>query len=367
MKIAINHRILADKSKSLYLDYYLNGKRIREFLKLYLLPGKTSDVTIKNKESMDKAKQIAHNRGIEMVANNYSQYDITPNHKKNVDFIVFYEKFLAGYTGKDIRIVKYSLVKFKDFISQKGHKTISGNEITESLCKEFKQYLESNLNGETPYNYFTKFKRVLKEAQEQKIINSNPADKIKNNKSGGLKKSILNIDEIAQLARTPHNNTNIRKAFLFCLNTGLRYCDVKEMKWNNIDSQSQKLVLTQAKTKHSSVMSQVNIDLNNNAIRLIADRGKPDEPVFKLPDSIQGSIKSLKVWCRNAGIEKNITWHSARHSFAVNLLRSDVAGADIKTVSSLLGHSSLKHTEKYLHVVNELKAQAVNRLPEFEV
>lgn len=51
--------------------------------------------------------------------------------------------------------------------------------------------------------------------------------------------------------------------------------------------------------------------------------------------------------------------HLARHSFAVNLLN---AGTDIKTVSSLLGHASIKMTEKYLHVIDQRKQKAINKL-----
>ncbi len=63
-------------------------------------------------------------------------------------------------------------------------------------------------------------------------------------------------------------------------------------------------------------------------------------------------LKSLKHWVKLAGIQKHITWHCARHSFAVNILNN---GAIIKTVASLLGHSGLQHTEKYTRAVDELK------------
>ena len=53
-------------------------------------------------------------------------------------------------------------------------------------------------------------------------------------------------------------------------------------------------------------------------------------------------------------------FHCARHSFAVNILNN---GANIKTVSSLLGHSGLKHTEKYTRAVDKLKEEAINSLP----
>lgn len=58
-----------------------------------------------------------------------------------------------------------------------------------------------------------------------------------------------------------------------------------------------------------------------------------------------------------------ITFHCARHSFAVNILNN---GANIKTVASLLGHSGLKHTEKYTRAVDKLKEEAINSLPELK-
>ncbi|WP_281513509.1 tyrosine-type recombinase/integrase, partial [Bacteroides acidifaciens] len=58
-----------------------------------------------------------------------------------------------------------------------------------------------------------------------------------------------------------------------------------------------------------------------------------------------------------------ITFHLARHSFAVNILNN---GANIKTVASLLGHSGLKHTEKYTRAVDKLKEEAINSLPELK-
>ena len=56
-------------------------------------------------------------------------------------------------------------------------------------------------------------------------------------------------------------------------------------------------------------------------------------------------------------------FHQSRHSFAVNILNN---GANIKTVASLLGHSGLKHTEKYTRAVDKLKEEAINSLPELK-
>ena len=59
-----------------------------------------------------------------------------------------------------------------------------------------------------------------------------------------------------------------------------------------------------------------------------------------------------------------VLFHCARHSFAVNILNN---GANIKTVASLLGHSGLKHTEKYTRAIDSLKQEAINSLPELKL
>ena len=85
--------------------------------------------------------------------------------------------------------------------------------------------------------------------------------------------------------------------------------------------------------------------------------------IFNLP-SYESCSKSAKRWAKRAGINKHISWHCARHSFAVNILNN---GANIKTVASLLGHSGLKHTEKYTRAVDKLKSEAINSLPELNI
>jgi len=56
-------------------------------------------------------------------------------------------------------------------------------------------------------------------------------------------------------------------------------------------------------------------------------------------------------------------FHMSRHSFAVNILNN---GTNIKTIASLLGHSGLKHTEKYTRAVDKLKEEAINSLSELK-
>jgi len=102
--------------------------------------------------------------------------------------------------------------------------------------------------------------------------------------------------------------------------------------------------------------------LNDGLLSLIGKSltENKEEFIFHLP-SYNMCLKALRHWTARSGITKHITWHCARHSFAVNILNN---GANIKTVASLLGHSGLKHTEKYTRAVDKLKEDAINSLPE---
>jgi integrase/recombinase XerD len=362
MSVQLRKKTCAGGKQSLYLDIYHNNERHYEFLKLYLFRARTPEQKEKNDEIKELAESIRAKRALELQA---KDYDYTPAFKKNIDFISYYENFANHYRNKDIRLVRCSLNHFKLFIKANGFDDgINTRFIDGDLCKKFREYLQENLNGETISNYFKKFKQVVSKAHEENILKKDFTKGIIITKDEGLKKQVLTIDEIQKLAQAHCANGDVKRAFLFCLHTGLRWCDVELVKWRNINNN--KLSIIQKKTKNNSNKASLPMPLNNTAIRLIGERGKPDDKVFILP-SHTSCLTNLRGWVKNAGIEKHITWHCARHSFAVNLLDSEVVGADLKTVSGLLGHSDTQQTEKYLHYIGERGKQAVNKLPEINL
>lgn len=110
--------------------------------------------------------------------------------------------------------------------------------------------------------------------------------------------------------------------------------------------------------EQSKTERAVNINLNSTAIKLLGERTKTKELVFSLPTA-NGANKTLKAWVKRAGLDKKITWHNARHSFGTNLIYH---GADVTTASILLGHSTLKHTQRYVTAAKELKEKATDSL-----
>jgi integrase/recombinase XerD len=357
MGVALRKKVNKDNTTTLYLDIYHNGKRSYEFMQHLRLATKPASPIERqtNKDNLDLAKKIKAKREHELES---SEYDITPAFKQKIDFIAFYQSFIDGYTKKDKRVVEASLGKFIAFLNASDIKNLTTNQVDENLANDFKTYLIDNLNGESPANYFKKFKMVIKNGVRKKIFLVNPAQDLSISIKGSIKKQVLSNDEIQLLASTPITNNEVKRAFLFSLFTGLRYCDIKNIKWQNIDFKNGLLNIVQQKTSEL-----VTLELHQTALQILGKPAKPNDLIFNLPSHTACS-KNLKNWCIKAEINKKITWHCARHSFATNLI---FYGADVNTASKLLGHNSLRYTERYTHIVKSLKVKAINNLPAVEM
>ncbi len=358
MAVYLRKKKLSGGRQSYYLDIWHGEKRYYEFLKLYTTKSKNPIDKKTNEAMRELAESIRAKRSQELAA---SDHDYIPKFKRDTDFLAYFQAFKEAYKNKDIRLVTGALKYFTTFLNDKGIKYLPIKKLDEQLCRDFKNYLESKVHGETISNYFKKFRAAIQAAVKEKLLLTDVSENVKIVKSDGLKKDILNQDEIILLSKAKCGNDQVKRAFFFSLNTGLRFCDVKALTWQNIDNE--KIRFTQAKTKNTSKAANLTIDLNKTALNMISGRGKPDELVFTLP-SHTACLKDLENWVKAAKIEKHITWHCARHSIAVNLLDN---GTDVKTVASVLGHSGLAHVDKYLRVIDERKKQAVNRLVEISI
>ena len=87
-----------------------------------------------------------------------------------------------------------------------------------------------------------------------------------------------------------------------------------------------------------------------------------DTLVFTLPSHTM-CLKALRRWTKRAGIDKHITWHCARHSFGTNMAATAAQkGFSVRVVQEMMGHSSLRYTERYTRVVDEQKKKAMAEL-----
>ena len=374
-------KILADGRESLFLDYYFGYQMVysekldrqvakkdrrREYLKLYLWQApRTPFERQQNKDTLELAKKIRFERGQELLE---AGEGYRLRQKRELNFFDFIQTYYDTYTKGDKRMIKAAKKRFTDFIAleyPQYKERISPERITPDMMEHFVEYLQSTSKGEGALTHWKRWKKIVKAAVKKDVLSKNPCEDIVcKADEEALKKDILSVEEIQRLARTtyPGQNPETRRAFLFTCYTGIRFCDIKDLTFANVDFANGALTFNQKKTKGHSSKSYVTIPLNEWLFSLIgeASTNDPGEKIFKLP-SQSVCLKALKRWTVKAGIKKHITWHCGRHSFAVNILNN---GANIKTVASLLGHSSLQHTEKYTRAIDSLKQEAINSLPE---
>jgi len=365
------------RTESLTLEYNMGSHRAsgtsyrkRECLHLYLVTNPRDPMQRQqNRDTIELARRIRWEREQEFLQNREG-YRLKKERK--VNFLDFCQQYIDSYTKKDVRMITLARNRFSDFLAAQNMldpKLLTAEEITPDLIRRFVDYLHTRSKGEGAKTIYKRFKKIVKSCIEAGYMKSDPCKGITCAADEDvLTKDWLTMEEVQQLIAThyPQENVMVRNAFIFCLYTGVRWCDVKDLTFGNIDVSAKMLRFEQVKTKGHSSKSWVYIPLNDGLLNLVGQPPKgqgKDARIFRLP-SYESSCKSVKYWVKKAGIDKHISWHCARHSFAVNILNN---GANIKTVSSLLGHSSLRHTEKYTRVVDKLKEDAINSLPELKL
>jgi len=319
--------------------FAVKHNRRKENLSLYLIDKpRTPAERQQNKETLELATKIRAEREQEFKE---SMLGYRLKKDRTVNFLDYFQAYINSYTKKDIRMVQIALSRFKDFLKEQ----YPMNEFSikpELITKEMMDAIDHDVMLKDPC------KSVTCKVDSQM-----------------LRKDVLSPEEIQKLAACHYDNENpnVRRAFIFCLYCGLRFCDVKDLTYKNVDYANRLLKFEQSKTKGHSASSGVVIPLNDGLLSIIGEAPADKNClIFDLP-TYESCCKSVKRWVKRAGIDKHISWHCARHSFAVNILNN---GANIKTVASLLGHSGLKHTEKYTRAVDKLKEEAINSLPELK-
>lgn len=261
-----------------------------------------------------------------------------PSHKFKSNFLEYYEEYVEQHKRKGNRHLTNSLKQFKRFV---GSDFIAPLEITENLCKRFRQYLLDKYTGETPGGYYARFKWVIKAATSDGYFQRNPTEHVaaKCNPSARLKEN-LEVEEYLLLLNTPCLNEEVKAAFIFCCYTGLRWVDVKQLEWKDIKDGLLTTRIIQAKTGRPVMLTLHPIaqSILEKQKRKAAGKGY----VFSLPTA-DGANKVVEGWVKAAGIDKYITWSCARLSFSILLQDKNV---DEATVAYLMGHTTTEQVRK---------------------
>ena len=317
-----------------------------------------------NKEILALAQKIKEEKGQQLLEDKEG-YRLK---QSGINLYDYFANFIKTAKVADTRLLESALRNFQTFMADEYPQfanRIEAKNLSKDMMQKFAYYIEDNHKGEGIRTYWQRFKRLINYAVEQKVIKKSPCIGIKVRVTNDiLGKDILSKEEIQTLFATHYDKENpiIRRAFALTCFTGIRYCDVKRLTYGDVDFSNKLLTFRQSKVAHDSGVSGVTIPLNDVLLSIIGDKptgAKDSDLIFALP-SLEMCLKALKHWAARAGIDKNLTWHSGRHTFATLILNN---GANIKVVSELLGHSTLKHTQIYVRALKDQKQKAISSMP----
>lgn len=381
MKITLRSKPVANGSRSLFLDYYEKGKRTYEFLRLYLIPEVNEQAKRENENALKKAQAIKAERTLHpdtIPTDESKQKEKTQLAKDKNNKVTFLE-WMDEYQQMMLNNGTYSKAAInqtktvRDAVCQHlasiRKKDILLSKIDKKFVYGFLQFLGDGyvqkhwrkenkpLSPSTLKAYQTKFNTILNKAVKEGKMKANPfyqLDKSQTYRKCKGEREYLTIDEVQRFMDVETDGKETQRAFAFACFTGLRISDIRSLKWTDIKNPdtSPVIVMEQAKTH-----DVVRVPLGKMALSLLPEH-KENGYVFHLPTAT-AVYCSCKWIAEHAGIKKNVSFHTSRHTFATLTLS---ACNDLKLVSELLGHKSVKTTQRYAEVMLANKTEAVNRV-----
>ncbi len=329
-----------------YIDYLRQGKRVREVVK----------------GARDRADALAALQ--KKVAEIYAG---DPRSRITAEPLRF-DAFADMYVTKYAQVEKRSWKTDKAYI-ENSMKPFFRNvflaEIKPLDVQEFvRARLEEGVTKTTVNRGLQILKRMFNLAADWGFASGNPVAKVRLfSEKGNKKERILAADEERALMESC--SEHLRPIVIMALNSGMRRGEILKLRWAAVDFD--KRIVRVEETKSGEPRK---VDMNAVLFELLRRQrisNAAGEHVFTNPDTGKSYVevgKAFRAACRRAGI-KGLRFHDLRHTFASRLIE---AGADIITVRDLLGHSSVKLTERYTHSNGEQKRRAVDllvgRIPE---
>jgi site-specific recombinase XerD len=224
-----------------------------------------------------------------------------------------------------------------------------GNRSAESITPgDFERFI-----GTQPWAVATRnrsralIKMIYRLAEQDELIQTNPARKLRMTKEQGRVRWLLDKEEVVLRKFIPQANV---PEFDLALNTGMRKGEQYNLLWENVDLERGVLTIPRSKNGETRFVPLNSAALNS--LRVLKNGG--EGRVF--------SLTSPRYWFESAigkSKTKNFHWHDLRHTFASRLV---MKGVDLRTVQELLGHKSITMTCRYAHLSQSHLKEAVERL-----
>ena len=359
--VTLRTRPLKHGMLSFYLDYY-PGYRDQETMKtirheglnIYIYANPKNERERNFNATMSEKAEAIRCRRFESIVND--RYDFFDRHKLKADFLEYYRKQLRKHDQK----WEFVYHHFYNFV----HGKCTFEEIDIDLCNKFREYLlnakqlrrDGHISKNSASGYWSTFRGLLKILYRNRLIKTNINDFLDKIETEDTPKDYLSVEELYKLAETPCKKPILKTAALFSCLTSLRISDILSLQWHEIIdfAAGGKCVHTiTQKTKTEDI-----IPISDEALQLIGYSPEKTGLVFK---GLKRSWTQhpMKEWIREAGITKNITFHSYRRTYAT---LQGAAGTDIRTIQSNMAHKSITTTQRYMKVVDSNKREASNRI-----
>ena len=365
--VRIREKRLSDGNISLYLDMYHKGARKKEGLKLYLVPETNSAARMQNANTRKLAEQIKAQRIL--CPPDFKGKEVRQQ-KKNTSQLTWLEwcdEYIrwSEDCGNSKKMLQHKGVvrkRIESYLESRGKKGILLKDVDRDVVSglfdfmrnEYRNPRQIKADGGKLADYTLLLfeetvKAIFNKAVRSDLIASNPIHALTKGErfhAPDKHREFLTPDELTRFLNVEtatYNERQVQLAFGLSSMTGLRLGDMQHLRWSDIKDieGTPTICITQRKTKRA-----VSIPLNDLAQSLLPpqEESSADALVFHLvkkSDNISKYVRRIKD---KAGIEKDFTYHSSRHTTATLAI---TAGADISAVKEMLGHGSVTSTEVY--------------------
>ena len=287
-----------------------------------------------------------------------------------LDWLRKYEQENFGFRPSTLKGRVDMRKKVEEYLEQQKTPYISMSEVDADFCRGFLRFLATAKNSVCTINERTispgcahhhqaVFNGALNKAVREGLLTANPMkslDRKEKFQPSPEDREFLTIEELRSLMALPCSNEQVKKAFVFSCFTGLRLSDARTLTWRKVyktpDGKTLYIHVFMQKTQKPN-----NIPLSQEALNCLQPKEALDEPIFTLPASDATINYHVKKLVKAAGVEKKVSFHCSRHTFATMML---TLGVDIYTTSKLLGHANVTTTAIYAKIVDKKKVDAMN-------
>jgi integrase len=320
------------RNKIWYIDYYFEGKRIRE--------------RVGPRKKL--AESILTIRQAEIAQGKFDIQLLKPSvtFKELSDLYIEYAKVNKKSWRRDVTSLNNILPVFGE---------LSLRNITPLIIEEYKQKRRRKAAPATVNRELACMKHMFSLAITWKKAIKNPVISVKFFKEKNQRLRFLSEEEISKLVEAC--SPQLKPVVITAITTGMRLNEILSLQWKDIDLKRNLIILDETKGGSSR-----KIPINDGLKVILTEMQEKNTKDFVFKNSLGKPYRDVRTTFRTAIRKsklKGVTFHTLRHTFASHLVMANI---NLRTVQELLGHKTIQMTMRYSHLSGEYKQQAVNIL-----